>query len=50
MLRREQLRREALAAWAEYQSSDQHATAMEADEWLARLEAGDDAPPPATHD
>jgi predicted transcriptional regulator len=47
---REQLRQDALAAWAEYQSSGQHATAMEADEWLARLEAGEDGPPRATHD
>ncbi len=47
---REQLRQDALAAWAEYQSSGQHATATEADEWLAGLEAGEDVPPPATHD
>ena len=47
---REQLRQDALAAWAEYRSSGQHATATEADEWLARLEAGEDVSPPATHD
>lgn len=47
--KREQLNRDALAAWAEYQSTGQHVTADEADAWLARLEAGEDAEPPASH-
>jgi predicted transcriptional regulator len=48
--RRERLRRDALAAWAEYQESGKHVTEAEADAWLARLEAGQDAEPPAPHD
>lgn len=47
--RREQVRRDALAAWAEYEATGQHVTAEEADAWLARLEAGEDAEPPPTH-
>jgi predicted transcriptional regulator len=48
--RREEFRRDALAAWAEYQTSGQHVTAKEADAWLARLEAGEDVEPPQAHD
>ena len=47
--RREQVRQDALAAWAEYQATGQHVTAEEADAWLARLEDGEDVEPPATH-
>jgi predicted transcriptional regulator len=47
--RREQLRQDALAAWAEYQATGLHVTAEEADAWLARLEAGEDAEPPPVH-
>ena len=46
---REQVRQDALAAWAEYQATGQHVTAEEADVWLALLEAGEDAKPPAAH-
>jgi predicted transcriptional regulator len=48
--RREQLHRDALAAWAEYQATGLHVTAAEADAWLAQLESGEDAEPPAPHD
>jgi predicted transcriptional regulator len=48
--RRERLRQDALAAWAEYQATGQHATAEEVDAWFARLEAGEDAEPPTPHD
>jgi predicted transcriptional regulator len=48
--RREQFRRSALAAWADYQATGLHVTADEADAWLARLEAGEDAEPPPCHD
>jgi len=48
--RREQMRREALAAWAEYQATGQHVTAAEADAWLAKLESGKPADPPRSHD
>ncbi len=40
--RRDSLRQDALAAWAAYQATGLHVTAEEADNWLARLEAGDD--------
>jgi predicted transcriptional regulator len=46
---REQFRRDAFAAWAEYQANGQHVTAAEADAWLARLEAGEDTEPPQPH-
>jgi predicted transcriptional regulator len=48
--RREQLRSDALAAWAEYQATGRHVTEDEADAWIARLEAGEDAEPPPPHD
>ena len=48
--KRENLRRSALAAWADYQATGLHATAEEADAWLARLEAGEEADPPECHD
>lgn len=48
--RREQLKNDALAAWTEYQATGRHVTAEEADAWLARLEAGEDAEPPLPHD
>ena len=45
----EQLRQTALATWAAYQTTGLHATAEEADAWLAKLEAGEDADPPECH-
>ena len=48
--KREQFRQDALAAWNHYQATGQHVTAAEADKWLAKLEAGKDAPPPTCHD
>ena len=47
--RREQLRQDALAAWAAYQTAGLHVTAKEADAWLAKLEAGKDAAIPKCH-
>jgi len=47
--KREQLRKDALAAWNQYQATGLHATAEEADAWLARLEAGEDAKAPECH-
>lgn len=46
---RERLRQDALAAWAHYQTTGLHTTAEEADAWLARLEAGEDAKAPECH-
>ena len=48
--RREQFRQDALAAWANYLTTGLHATAEEADAWLAKLEAGKRAGPPKCHD
>ncbi len=45
----ERFKDDALAAWSGYQQSGEHITAEEADAWLARLEAGEDVPPPAPH-
>ena len=47
---REAVRRDAMAAWEAYQADGLHATAEEVDAWLAKLEAGDDVPPPECHD
>ena len=47
---REQFRQDALAAWAEYQETGRHLSAEEADRWLARLEAGETAPPAECQD
>ena len=41
--RRASFRASALAAWEDYQATGLHASAEEADIWLAKLEAGDDA-------
>ena len=46
---RESLKRDAVAAWEGYRDTGLHVTADEADAWLARLEAGEDAAPPACH-
>jgi predicted transcriptional regulator len=48
--KREQFRQDALAAWDHYRTTGLHVSAAEADKWLAKLEAGKDAPPPACHD
>ena len=45
----EEFRADALAAVAEYQRTGLHVTAEEADEWLAKLEADEDAQPPECH-
>jgi len=48
--KREQFRKDALAAWTHYQTTGLHATAEEADAWLAKLEEGKIASPPKCHD
>jgi predicted transcriptional regulator len=47
--KREALRRDALRAWENYQATGLHLTGDEADGWLARLEAGEDAELPPLH-
>jgi hypothetical protein len=44
--KRDRFRRDALAAWTNYQTTDLFATAEEADAWLAKLEAGEKVTPP----
>ena len=47
--KRQQFHQAALAAWAAYQATGLHATAQEADAWLAKLEAGEEAAAPECH-
>lgn len=47
---RDALRRDALEAWEHYAATGLHVTGEEADAWLARLEAGEDAPAPECHE
>jgi predicted transcriptional regulator len=44
--KREQFRRDALAAWDHYQTTGLHVNAEDADAWLAKLEAGKNVAPP----
>ncbi|MCL2636484.1 MAG: CopG family ribbon-helix-helix protein [Betaproteobacteria bacterium] len=46
---RESFRQDALRAWEQYQATGQHLTMEEADTWLAKLEAGEDAEIPPCH-
>jgi len=47
--KRERFRQDALVAWAQFQTTGLHTTAEEADTWLAKLEAGEDAEAPECH-
>lgn len=47
--KREAFRQDTLKAWEEYRSTGLHATADEADAWLAELELGKDIEPPECH-
>jgi predicted transcriptional regulator len=47
--KRERLRQDALAAWADYQATGLHVTAKEADAWLTKIEAGKRAVIPKCH-
>jgi len=47
--KRERFRQDALKAWDHYQKTGLHLTAEEADAWLAKLEAGEDAEAPECH-
>ena len=46
---REGVRRSAIEVWEAYEATGLHVTAEEADDWLARLEAGEDAAAPECH-
>ncbi len=47
--KRELFRQDALAAWNGYQATGLHATDEEADAWLRKLEAGEEADVPECH-
>lgn len=47
--KREAFKQDALHAWEAYQQNGLHLTLEEADAWLARLEAGEDAELPECH-
>ena len=47
--KRQALRQDALKAWTAWQETGQHVTHAEADDWLAKLEAGQDVDPPECH-
>jgi len=47
--KREAFRQAGLKAWGNYQETGLHVTQDEADEWLAKLETGEEAPVPECH-
>ncbi|BDT70142.1 hypothetical protein os1_43350 [Comamonadaceae bacterium OS-1] len=47
--KREAFRQDTLKAWDDFRATGLHVTADEADAWLAQLELGNDAEPPACH-
>ena len=48
--KRETFKQDAMRAWNDYQANGLHVTHDEADAWLAKLEAGEDAEPPKCHE
>lgn len=46
----EALKQDAMQAWDRYQQTGLHLSVDEADSWLARLEAGENADLPPCHD
>lgn len=47
--KREAFRQDGMRAWNDYQMTGLHVTLEEADEWLAKLETGQDVEPPECH-
>ena len=47
--KREAFKQDALRAWEDYQRTGLHLTLEEADAWLGKLEAGEDAELPKCH-
>jgi len=47
--KREAFRQAGLKAWSDYQETGLHVSHNEADEWLAKLEAGEEADVPECH-
>ncbi len=49
MQSRANVRRDAMEAWEAHESDRRHATGKDVDAWLAKLEPGEDVPPPDCH-
>ena len=47
--KREAFREDTQRVWEEFQRTGLHLTGEEVDAWMAKLEAGEDAEPPACH-
>jgi len=47
--KRESFKQDALRAWEAYQENELHLTLEEADAWLEKIEAGEDAELPKCH-
>ena len=47
--KREAFKQDAIRAWEKYQEDGLHITGDEADDWLKKLENGDDVEPPECH-
>jgi predicted transcriptional regulator len=47
--KREQFRLDTLAAWEDFHATGLHLTEEEVDDWLAKLESGEDAELPECH-
>ena len=47
--KREAFRQTGLQAWRDYEATGLHVAHEEADDWLAKLDAGQDAEPPECH-
>lgn len=47
--KRAQFHQDAVNAWEQYQADGLHLTHVEAEQWLAKLQAGEDAEIPACH-
>jgi predicted transcriptional regulator len=45
----EAFRQDGIRAWNDYQATGLHVTQDEADDWLGKLEAGQDVEPPECH-
>lgn len=48
-LLRDQFNKETLAAWEDFKTTGLHLTDEDVDEWLTKLEAGEDAELPECH-
>lgn len=48
--KKEAFKQDALDAWSNYQENGMHLTHEEADEWLQKLESGENAEIPKCHD